>query len=94
MNEDEIHNYYQKKAGAAEQLSEPFQQEIINEWLAHLGKHHDLKQWRCLDFGSGMGLNLVTLKKFVGQIVVADVNSTCLENSKKKCGDKIYLMFC
>lgn len=81
--------YYQKKAGFAEQLSEPFQQNIIEDWLIYLSKYQKTKKWKVLDFGSGLGNNLKTLKKKFSQIVAVDVNHKALNFSKDKNGDNI-----
>jgi len=86
---NEVLLYYRKKAGFAEQLSEPFQQSIIEDWLIYLSKYQQIKKWMVLDFGSGLGNNLKTLKKFFSQIVAVDVNRNALNFSKKKYGNKI-----
>jgi ubiquinone/menaquinone biosynthesis C-methylase UbiE len=87
---NEVLLYYRKKAGFAEQLSENFQQEVIKEWLNYLSKDQLMKKWKVLDFGSGLGCNLKTLKNFFTHIVATDINTTALEISKKKYGNNIF----
>lgn len=87
-DENDIIRYYRKEAGWEEQVSEPFQQEILQEWLVRLSKTRDIKDWTVLDFGSGLGCNLKTLKDFVNEIVAADINQKAVDTAKKKYGNR------
>ena len=62
--------YYKEKATPADQISEPFQQEIINKWLIFLSKRNKINNWKVLDFGSGLGCNLPTLKRFIKNRII------------------------
>lgn len=90
IKNNNIFLYYCKKASYNEQLSEPFQQNIINDWLFYLfSKNKNIKNWNVLDYGSGLGSNIKTLKKFFKQITAVDVNKKALEFSQKKYGKSI-----
>lgn len=86
---DDVLFYYRNKAGFEEQLSEPFQQKILKDWFRYLLKHNQIKEWSVLDFGSGLGNNLLTMKSFFKNVVVTDVNASALKFSKKKYGNNI-----
>lgn len=89
-NIDETINYYREEAGFPEQVSETFQQKIIKDWLNFLSKNNKIQNWRILDFGSGLGCNLATLKKFNfnNKIIACDVNKGALDYSRGKHGNK------
>ncbi|MBM3205390.1 class I SAM-dependent methyltransferase [Candidatus Shapirobacteria bacterium] len=78
--------YYKKKANFTDQVSEPFQQEIIKKWLISLSRGKKINNWKVLDFGSGLGCNLITLKKFFKTITTCDINKTALNLSQKNYG--------
>jgi len=88
-------NYYRKEAGPPEQISEPFQQEIIHNFLLFLSKNKNVNNWQVLDFGSGLGCNLDNLKKFTRKIVACDISKKALSISKQKHGSKniSYILF-
>ena len=81
--------YYRNKAGFEEQLSEPFQQKIIEDWFKYLLKRNQIEKWDVLDFGSGLGNNLLTVKSFIKKVVAADINIAALKYSKKKYSNNI-----
>lgn len=89
-NIDETVNYYREEASFPEQVSETFQQKIIKDWLNLLSKNNKIQNWRILDFGSGLGCNLATLKKFNfnNKIIACDVNKRALDYSRGKHGNK------
>lgn len=88
INLDEVINYYRKEAGFPEQISESFQQKIIHDFFLFLSKNRKVNNWQVLDFGSGLGCNLITLKKFADKIIACDINKKALDLSKKKYGNK------
>jgi 2-polyprenyl-3-methyl-5-hydroxy-6-metoxy-1,4-benzoquinol methylase len=92
---DKVINYYREEADFPEQVSEPFQQKIIYDFLLFLSKNRDVNKWQVLDFGSGLGCNLDSLKKFAKKIIACDVNKKALNKSKQKHGFKniSYILF-
>jgi len=84
MNKDNILNFYIKNAGWEEQVSEPYQQNIIEEFLIFLSKKNKLNNWHVLDFGSGLGCNLNILKKFTDKIIACDISKKALDISRQK----------
>jgi len=80
--------FYKEKATFADQVSEPFQQEIIKKWLIFLSRRNKINNWKVLDFGSGLGYNLPTLKRFTKKIVACDINKKSLTLSEQKNGTK------
>ena len=88
MNKNNILNFYSNKARWEEQVSEPYQQDIIKKFLIFISKKNKVNNWDVLDFGSGTGCNLITLKNFTKKIVACDINEKALSISKKENGFK------
>jgi len=87
LNKRQILSYYSKEARYQEQVSEPFQQKILSEWFFFLSKKRNIKNWKVLDFGSGLGNNLKTIREFIKNIISCDINKKALSAAKNKYGN-------